>query len=202
MIYLGLDLSTNCTGWAIFEDGKLKCYGKIVPLDHLSINAIQKTIYIANNVKKLMEKFDPNTVVIEDTHYDKRMGYEPTRVLNRLAGAVIYVIETSPTSHGLTDKDRILFLQPSETRRRMGILPKATNIKRRIVDAVNLKFGLGLKPSEHDEADAIVTGYAGFAVATDLTVDIKKNEQAFYKTKVRGLKTPPIKGAKKRGSKN
>ena len=31
MIICGLDCSTSCTGWAIFDDNELKAYGAIKP---------------------------------------------------------------------------------------------------------------------------------------------------------------------------
>lgn len=196
MIYLGLDLSTVSTGWAVFIDGKLAIHGKIAPSKELG--TIQRCVYIGTKIKEIVTKFDPNVVMIEDTHYGG--NYDTTRILNRLAGMALFAIETTPTSRGLTANDRIRFIQPSAARAFVGVLQKSG--KRVIINTVNGKFGTQLKQTDDDEADAIVTAYAGFAEDNKLGTAFKNVDKKFYKAKVLGLKTPKIKKAQKRNHKN
>lgn len=190
MIYLGLDLSTVSTGWAIFEDSKLAIRGTIAPPKDL--DTIQRCIYIGIKIKEILEKFDPNVVMIEDTHYAG--NYSTTRILNRLGGMAIYVAETTPSSRGLTGLDRVRFVQPTVARSYLGILSKGN--KQNIVTAVNGKFGTDLKKVDNDEADAIVTAYAGYAQDNKISARFDQQEGKFHRTKVRGLKTPSLKGIK------
>ncbi|MEQ1678480.1 MAG: hypothetical protein ABL876_17425 [Chitinophagaceae bacterium] len=195
MIYLGLDLSTVSTGWAIFEDGRLAIHGKIAPPKDL--DTIQRCIYIGVKIKEIVAKFDPNVVMIEDTHYSG--NYATTRILNRLGGMAIFVIETTPSGRGLTATDRIRFIQPTSARAHIGLLPKSG--KRGIINAVNGKFGTQLGKSDDDEADAITTAYAGYAEDNKIGAAFKQIDKKFYKSKVLGLKTPKLKKQKSRKGK-
>ena len=187
MIYLGLDLSTVSTGYAIFEDDKLKESGKIIPPS--SLDTMSRIVYTVDKIKNVVDAHIPNKVIIEGTYYGG--NYETTKVLNWLAGGVVFMLCT----HDIAWDNFVQFVKPSSARKYFGLLPASK--KRHIVEAVNVKFSKEFKLKDNDECDAIVTGYYGYVL--DHTPDemFKKDAQKFFKTKVRGMKTRPIKGLEK-----
>ena len=194
MKYLGLDLSTVSTGYAIFEDDKLKESGKIVPPTSLDTTA--RIVYTVDKIKNIVDAHVPNKVIIEDTYYGS--NYEVTKILNRLAGGVMYMLYSNyltKIAHDIIRSDFVEFVKPSSARKYFGLLPASK--KRHIVKAVNKKFGLDFKVKDNDESDAIVMGYYGYILDHKPDEVFKKDAQKFFKTKVRGMKTPPIKGLEK-----
>ena len=187
--YLGLDLSTVSTGYAVFNEQLLVESGKIVPPEGMSVMA--RIVYTAGKVRTICTTHKPDKVIIEDVFYGS--NYLTTKLLNRLAGAVYSTIYTY--SGDLYPLPNIEFVTPTSARKYFGLLPASK--KRHIVEAVNRKFGLSLKIKDNDEADAIVTGYYGYILDHQPDETYKKESQKFFKTKVRGMKTPPIKGLKK-----
>ncbi len=63
---LGLDVSSSCTGYCIVEDGYLdvNSLGTIEPDGKLSIG--QKLLYFEKSIKKLIKKYSPDFIIIED----------------------------------------------------------------------------------------------------------------------------------------
>ena len=55
---------------------------------------------------------------------------------------------------------RIIEINPQERLTAAGISSKAPSLKRAVVARVNQVYGLGLKPTEHDIADAVLVGWA------------------------------------------
>jgi len=184
MRYIGLDLSTRSTGYSVFTGCRLDEYGAIVPPE--SMNVMDRIYYIADRVRNVLNKHNPDMVVIEDVFYDS--NYLTTKILNRLAGSVVFMIKDDT---GLVTVD---FVMPTEARKCFGLLPKSN--KKNVVDAVNGKFGLHLQSTEHDVADAVVIGYSGYYKDHNPTALYSKTEKEFYTTRVRGLKTPKLKGTK------
>ena len=61
---LALDQASRISGWAFFDNGELKEFGKIVASD----NDIGERLYkIRTEVKKLIDKFEIDEIVFEDT---------------------------------------------------------------------------------------------------------------------------------------
>jgi len=84
-MYLCLDLSSKCTGWAKFsKDGKLIKKGRITPDPKL--HPYKRLQYVTDQVRLLFEGI--NTLIIEGLY----VGINPKAVLYlaRLSGAVIY----------------------------------------------------------------------------------------------------------------
>jgi len=84
-MYLCLDLSSKCTGWAKFsKDGKLIKKGRITPDPKL--HPYKRLQYVTDQVKPLFEGID--TLIIEGLY----VGINPKAVLYlaRLSGAVMY----------------------------------------------------------------------------------------------------------------
>lgn len=190
MRYLGLDLSTVSTGWAVFDDDKLVNYGKICP--SASMAPIEKMRFIANEIGYTVGKHVPNKVIIEDVFYGK--CFLTTKVLNRLAGAVVYSILES----GI--RVEVGFVMPTAARKYMGLLSKSPEEKKKpskslIVRAVNAKFGTNFRLADNDMADAAVIGYYGYREDHEPDLSFKKTDQKFYKTGPKmGVRTKKMKG--------
>lgn len=66
MRILGLDISSTCTGVSVVNDGYLdiNTLDTIVPSDKFSLG--QKLVFFEKHIKKLLKKYNPDIVVIED----------------------------------------------------------------------------------------------------------------------------------------
>lgn len=186
MKYLGLDLSTVSTGYAILEDSNLVESGQIQPDE--SMDTMARIIYTCNKLIHVLQTHQPDKVIIEDTYYGRNA--EVFKMLSRLGGCVYYAL----SFHSLKTGMPIEFVKTTQARKSMGMLSKSN--KKLVIAYVNSKFNLSLTYKDNDEADAIVTAYCGFYKSTQPDEVYKKSQQEFYKTKVRGLKTPSSKGTK------
>jgi Holliday junction resolvasome RuvABC endonuclease subunit len=203
MIYLGLDLSTVSTGYSVFDGHKLIEYGKIVSDLPDTMDRIAEIVL---RLEKIVQKHQPEIATIEDVYYGQ--NYLMTKMLNRLAGAAYMMLKYGHTftqeQHNrqvqtlrYRIKDiKIQFSMPTNARKCFGLLPKSTKLN--VINAVNAKFGLSLDKKEDDIADGIVLGFAGVFKDAHADEIFKESEKKFFKTRVRGLKTPHIKGQKPR----
>ncbi len=83
MKILGLDVSTKSTGWFI---AKRSC-GTIKPPGD---NFADKLVYFRAELVKLLDKYKPDLVVIEDAYYQPRKGSIHTlKALSKFAGVAI-----------------------------------------------------------------------------------------------------------------
>ena len=185
--YIGLDLSTVSTGYSIFDGSKLIEYGKIAP--STSADTMDRIMEIVVRLEKVIQQHEAEVVTIEDVFYGS--NYLTTKMLNRLAGAVFFMLKEN---YG--NKARIQFVMPTDARKCFGLLPKSK--KNHVIGAVNAKYDLTLGRKDDDTADAIVVGFSGIYKDTNGDEQYKKSEQKFFKTKVMGLKTPPMPGLKPR----
>lgn len=62
-VVIALDESTVSTGYAIFKDNKLVDYGAII---QKSKNVLERVNNIINEIEKLIDKYNPNDMVIEN----------------------------------------------------------------------------------------------------------------------------------------
>jgi len=182
--YIGLDLSTVSTGWSVFKDGKLSQSGVIRPKN---ADVMTRIVEIADRLSKVVANVQAEgyEVVIEDTFYKK--NYKTTVVLNRLGGAVFYMLMSTPDI-----RPKIGFVTATGARKRFGLLP--TSSKKNIIDAVNARLGLNLADVDDDEADAIVLGCYGVLTEMDPSASFDKTSNDFFKS---GVKTPRIKRSKR-----
>lgn len=94
MKILALDVSTKSTGWFVTR----RSCGKIVPDKKLSFG--EKLVFFRKELDKLLRKYKPDVVVIEDAYYQPRKGSIHTlKVLSKFAGVALelccsYDIET------------------------------------------------------------------------------------------------------------
>jgi Holliday junction resolvasome RuvABC endonuclease subunit len=193
MIYMGLDLSTVSTGFSVFNNKLLIEYGKMA--SDLP-DTLDRIIEITKRLEKIVDRHQPEVVTIEDVFYGS--NYLTTKMLNRMAGAVYFMLKYPRLYRPEypTKEIRIRFAMPTDARKCFGLLPKSTKIT--VIDAVNSTFGLTLTKKDDDIADGIVLGYAGIYKDAHANEIFKESEQKFFKTKIRGMKTPNIKGLKPR----
>jgi Holliday junction resolvasome RuvABC endonuclease subunit len=193
MIYMGLDLSTVSTGFSVFNNKLLIEYGKMA--SDLP-DTLDRIIEITKRLEKVVDRHQPEVVTIEDVFYGS--NYLTTKMLNRMAGAVYFMLKYPRLYRPEypTKEIRIRFAMPTDARKCFGLLPKSNKIT--VIDAVNNVFGLTLTKKDDDIADGIVLGYAGVYKDAHANEIFKESEQKFFKTKIRGMKTPNIKGLKPR----
>ncbi len=92
MKVLGLDVSGKSTGWFI---AKRSC-GRIVPDSKLSFGG--KLVFFRKELDKLLRKYKPDVVVIEDAYYRPGFGNIHTlKVLTKFAGVAIEIC----AAHGI-----------------------------------------------------------------------------------------------------
>lgn len=156
----GLDLSTSCSGWSIFEDGELITYGAIRPVsDDWRERIMQETMELA----AILKKYSPEKVYVEDVPMKDgkltivKLGAVQGMILSLCAG-----FRLKPT-----------FLLPSAWRREIGLFDGTRSgttrdvLKEKAVKMVNEKFGLNLrwvapksKKNDDDVAESILIAYS------------------------------------------
>ena len=84
MKILGLDVSTKSTGWFVTR----RSCGKIVPDEDLSFG--EKLVFFRKELDKLLRKYKPDVVVIEDAYYRPGFGSIHTlKALTKFTGVAI-----------------------------------------------------------------------------------------------------------------
>lgn len=161
MVIMGIDASTQSTGWSIFQDSELIAYGVIKP------DGANWREHIVNQAPKLIELLDryhPDKIYMEDVPLKARNP----KVLVQL-GAV------QGFFYGIVARYRIpiTFLIPSQWRSPMELFDgtrdgtKRAEMKRKAVERANSIFGLDLawkspssKFNDDDTAEAILIAYS------------------------------------------
>lgn len=64
MIRMGLDASTKCSGWCIFDDDKLIEYGKISPDDN-SLTWRERIIWMMHQVALIIKRYNVEELIAE-----------------------------------------------------------------------------------------------------------------------------------------
>ncbi len=89
---LALDVSSSCTGWAVFGSRGLHAFGAIKP--SASLDSIKRIDNTVNQVLSIVQSFEPSMIVMEWTrgrlHHRATAGREPTglAVMGQAQGAV------------------------------------------------------------------------------------------------------------------
>ena len=155
MIILSLDLSTKSSGWAVFEDKKLKEYGCITS----SSTDLVKRIYIMRDgIKKILNKYTIEKVVVEEVRPEGGFGVgnlQTHRALMWLQAAIGFLL------HDEFKKTDIEYVYPSSWRAACGI-QNGRGIKRTSLKELDIKFvkdNYGIEVND-DIADAICIGHS------------------------------------------
>lgn len=151
-IVLALDPSTKATGWSIFKNGELADYGCITASSSNLFNRIDKII---NELKEVIEKYNPNKVVLESViPADVRHNDNVFSALKYLQGYILHTLN----DYKITDYE---FYTSSEWRSRCGIKTGA-GVKReslKLKDIAFVKKNYNINVND-DIADSICINYA------------------------------------------
>lgn len=160
MIIMGLDLSTSCSGYGVFEDNNLIAYGAIKPKgDDWRDRIMDETMQLA----ELLRKYKPDKLYVEDV--PKKPGNNTLLKLGAVHGMILSLCAGF--------KLNPIFLLPNEWRRKIGLYDGTLEgLKREILKekAVNMAddifhldlewHGANSKKSMDDIAEAILIAYS------------------------------------------
>lgn len=111
---MGLDISSSSTGWNIVDvdkdEKKLIEYGLICPVG--SMGVIQRLYFFGNECKKLIDKFEPNEIAIEETVLVR--GPKIMRTLARFSGVALFLAYSY-------QKREISTFEPSSWKKTIGL---------------------------------------------------------------------------------
>ena len=91
MIVMGIDASTTCTGWSIFQDGKLIDYGEIRPKGD---GWRERLFHEGPELDIILSKYQPDTIYMEDVPLKASGGLKTLVILGGVQG-FIYGIAAS-----------------------------------------------------------------------------------------------------------
>lgn len=151
MVILALDPSTKNTGWSIFINQDLHAHGYI---SAGSTNLFNRIHYMIDELKKIIEKYNPEKAILEDPlPEDVKHNIQTFKALTYLQGFICDLLNDN--------KIEYKFYTSSEWRKKCGIRTGA-GIKRDPLKASDIAFvqnQFGIKVND-DEADAICIGFA------------------------------------------
>lgn len=158
MVYIGLDCSSTCTGYAVFADEILIDYGCIKPTGSNWRDRVKNQ---ALKLDKLLGRYAPNKVFVEDVPLHNKGGLNTLVILGAVQGTVISLCAARNIE--------VDFVMPNEWRSEAGLFDgtkdgsKRDAMKEKAVRMANAMFGIILrwngassKYSEHDTAEAIL----------------------------------------------
>lgn len=158
MRILGLDQSSNCTGFCIIEEGKIVNHGvfDIHDIDKKHNGELYYLEKIENNLKfleRIIEEYNIDLVIIEDIQ--KQSNILTYKKLAWLQGNLIQLLYNKHIKFSI--------LSPSEWRSILGI--KGSRQGRKIVKENTIKYiknNFNIDVVKDDESDAIAIAYAGY----------------------------------------
>lgn len=95
---LALDQASKCTGWAIFEDGELKSYGKISLDDP---NTDIRLVQLRQGIQTLVADYNINEVIFEDIQQQNNVAnnVQTFKVLAEVYGVVSELLQEIQIPH-------------------------------------------------------------------------------------------------------
>jgi len=132
MKVMGLDVSTQSTGWCVLNiDGsvKIEAYGLI--RGDKSMSVIQRLYLLGNELKKLFETYCPDEIGIEEAVFIR--GPKILKTLSRFAGVAIFQAYSY-------QKKEPRFFGPPEWKKNLGI--SGSSVKAEIQVEICSRFGL------------------------------------------------------------
>jgi len=143
---LALDISTKSTGWFFDLDN----YG-IITLD-INLSLAKKLVLFRKELNKLLIKFKPKIVIIEDVYYRPGFGNIHTvKVLSKFSGVATELISSK--------KIKVIIVTTSAARKSLGLKHKVT--KKDVFNFFIEKFKVDWNYNRmNDVTDAWVLKYA------------------------------------------
>lgn len=95
---LALDQASKCTGWAIFEDGELKSYGKISLDDP---NTDIRLVQLRQGIQTLVADYNIDEVIFEDIQQQNNVAnnVQTFKVLAEVYGVVSELLQEIQIPH-------------------------------------------------------------------------------------------------------
>lgn len=95
---LALDQASKCTGWAIFEDGELKSYGKISLDDP---NTDIRLVQLRQSIQTLVANYNIDEVIFEDIQQQNNVAnnVQTFKVLAEVYGVVSELLQEIQIPH-------------------------------------------------------------------------------------------------------
>ena len=95
---LALDQASKCTGWAIFEDGELKSYGKISLDDP---NTDTRLVQLRQGIQTLVTDYNIDEVIFEDIQQQNNVAnnIQTFKVLAEVYGVVSELLQEIQIPH-------------------------------------------------------------------------------------------------------
>lgn len=160
MIVIGIDASTSCTGYSVFEDGRLVDYGAIAPKGN---DWRERVMQESLTLRDILSAYKPDVVCAE------AIPLKPGNKTLEKLGAVHGVLLCLCAELNL----KPVFLLPSEWRKKIGAFDgtregmKREMLKEKAILMANEIFDLNLiwagansKKSQDDIAEAILIAYS------------------------------------------
>lgn len=169
MKILALDLSTKCSGYSVFTEGKLTDYGSFVEgkykgksKDRYPAKSAKVGKIMAEKVMELIEAVNPDKIVIEEISVGGKQGVLQVKSLAAFHGMMMYLLH---------DQIDIVYFMPASGKlkshgvelpgwRKILQLKKNGCWKKSAVQRVNSIYGLNLEYDDNDIADSILIGTA------------------------------------------
>lgn len=161
---LGLDISSQCVGWALFKDGALESYGKFNPRGRNTYHG-EKLESFRDWLLGVLTNVDPKDLVIEAAYQGPRSRAFPTLQLYQ---AVVLGVYFQHYRCEMPDANRVY---PKSIKTTLGIptIRQYESRKKYMVNWVNRVYKLDLRykrsdrtarVSDADSADAIAVVHA------------------------------------------
>lgn len=144
---LALDQASKCSGWSVFTNGELEAFGHITATQE---DIGERLFYIRNEVKKLLDMYEPDYVIFEDIQLQSNVlnNVQTFKVLAEVFGIIEELLTEEQIPH-----DAVL---ASTWKSTLGIKGKnraeqKKNAQQYVIDTY------GIKPTQ-DEADSVAIG--------------------------------------------
>lgn len=159
---LGLDMSSNKSGYALFDDKKLITYGLWEPKDKMEWR--DRVIYMGEQLDDFLKHNEVNQVYCEDVPLMMK-NPQTLKMLSALQGVLMGIC--------VANNVKVTFISVSTWRSALGLFDKTQKgkerdeMKQKSIEMANKTFGLNLvykspssKFNQEDEADAILVAYS------------------------------------------
>jgi Holliday junction resolvasome RuvABC endonuclease subunit len=159
---LGLDMSSNKSGYALFDDKNLITYGLWEPKDKMEWR--DRVIYMGEQLDDFLKHNEVNQVYCEDVPLMMK-NPQTLKMLSALQGVLMGVC--------VANNVKVTFISVSTWRSALGLFDKTQKgkerdeMKQKSIEMANRIFGLDLvykSPSsrfnQDDEADSILVAYS------------------------------------------
>lgn len=149
-ILIALDESTTCTGYAVFDDGKLIKHGLFALK---SKDVLERVSYIMEEIEKLIKTYKPDNMVIEDVQITMNAATAKSLLgLQFMIEVYAHRNNISCETYRTTKWRKILGLSNSRSLDR-----KAK--KQETINYVKDKYGIDVLKDDESDAIAIGTAY-------------------------------------------